>query len=80
MAAWRFFGGQSCNFRDLHLGQNAALASWVLREPRCRGVRLNLSSGMCTVSSLYVIIPDLEGGADRGRQALPVAKHVCANG
>ena len=25
----RFFGGQSCNFKDMHLGQNAGLASWV---------------------------------------------------
>ena len=29
--ARRFFGGQSCNFRDMHLGQNAGLASWALR-------------------------------------------------
>ena len=32
VAARRFFGGQSCNFDAMHLGQNAGLASWALRE------------------------------------------------
>ena len=34
VAARRFFGGQSCNFDAMHLGQNARLASWALRAPR----------------------------------------------
>ena len=31
MAARRFFGGQSCNFDAMQMGQNAPLASWALR-------------------------------------------------
>ena len=31
-AVRRFFGGQSCDFDAMHLGQNARLASWALRD------------------------------------------------
>ena len=40
VAARRFFGGQSCNFDAMHLGQNATLASWALRADAHTGFLL----------------------------------------
>ena len=36
-AAHRFYGGQSSDFGDMHLGQDARLASWALRAGAGRG-------------------------------------------